>query len=75
MLLPILDDLKTYELLFIRYLTLNTELKRIEEINIRKRSLRTEEKLSIFIFTTSLKIIRAIAAITPTSKVNITPDR
>ena len=75
MLLPILDDLTTYELLAVRYLTLDTGLKRIKEINIRKRSLRTEEKSSILVFTTSSKIARAIATITPTPRASLTPNR
>ena len=43
MLLPVLDDLETYEKLAARCLTLDTGLKRIEEMN-QKRRPRTNDK-------------------------------
>ena len=48
MLLPVLDDLDTYEQLVARYLTLDSGLKRIEEMNLKKRSPRTETKILTF---------------------------
>ena len=48
MLLPVLDDLKTYEQLATRCLTLDTGLRRIEEMNPKRRSTRTETKTSTF---------------------------
>src|ERR1700748_1761989 len=48
MLLPVLDDLETYEQLSARCLTLDTGLKRIEETNTRKRNARTDTKTSPF---------------------------
>jgi len=42
MLLLVLDDLKTYEELVARYLTLDIGLRRIEDLNARKRSLKAE---------------------------------
>ena len=52
MLLPVLDDLETYEQLATRCLTLDTGLRRIEEMNPKRRSIRTDERPSTFATTT-----------------------
>jgi len=73
MLLPVLDDLETYEQLAARCLTLDTGLKRIEEINIRKRNARTEDKASTYATTTS-NTTRLVTS-PPLPRTNLTPDR
>ena len=57
MLLLVLDDLETYEKLVARYLTLDIGLKRIENLNARKRSIKTEAKLTT-LSTTPTSTIR-----------------
>jgi len=42
MLLLVLDNLKTYKELAARYLTLDIGLRRIEDANVRRRSLKAE---------------------------------
>ena len=73
MLLSILDDLETYKQLSARCLTLDTELKRIEEINVRKYNTRTNIKTSTFATLPS----RTTQLITSSSlpRTNATPER
>ena len=44
MLLLVLDDLETYEKLVARCLTLDTDLRRIEDLNTRKRSIKSKSQ-------------------------------
>jgi hypothetical protein len=73
MLLPVLDDLVTYEQLAARCLTLDTGLKRIEEMNAKKRSARTDTRSSTFA-TTTPGIVRT-ASSPPAPRASLTPDR
>ena len=76
MLLPVLDDLNSYERLAARCLTLDIGLKRIEEMNLKKRGLRTEASTSASATTTTPRIAKAVVApTTPTFRVGTTPDR
>ena len=72
MLLPVLDDLETYEQLATRCLILDTGLKRIEEMNPKRRA-RTNEKPS----TSAPAIPRTIRLVTPSPapRLSLTPDR
>jgi hypothetical protein len=73
MLLPVLDDLETYKQLATRCLTLDTGLKRIEEMNSKRRSARTEEKPATF--TTATPGTTRIATSSPPLRTSTTPDR
>jgi len=73
MLLPVLDDLDTYEQLAARCLTLDTGLKRIEEMNLKKRSPRTETKSSIL--ATLPPGTTRLATSSPLPRTSATPDR
>jgi Zinc knuckle len=73
MLLPVLDDLETYEQLATRCLTLDTGLRRIEEMNPRKHSVRTDERPLTFATTTpgTAKLVTS----SPPLRTSATPDR
>jgi hypothetical protein len=72
MLLPVLDDLVTYEQLAARCLTLDTGLKRIEEMNPKKRSQGKSATSAPSVTTTG--IVRTTG--TPsTFRVSTSPDR
>ena len=73
MLLPVLDDLETYERLATRCLTLDTGLKRIEEMTVKKRSARTEGKITIF--ATTVPISTRLVTPPPLPRTSVTPDR
>jgi len=73
MLLPVLDDLETYEQLATRCLTLDTGLKRIEEMNLKRRSPRTEPKTSTF--ATLPAGTSRLATSSPLPRISTTPDR
>jgi hypothetical protein len=73
MLLPVLDDLQTYEQLATRCLTLDTGLRRIEEVNSKKRSIRTEGKPTTFAATTPTTTRYATSS--PLPRTSVTPDR
>jgi len=72
MLLPILDNLNTYEKLAARCLTLDTGLRRIEERNPKKR-LRANDKPSTSI--SSLPTAAGTAKASPIPKVSPPPNR
>jgi Zinc knuckle len=73
MLLPVLDDFDTYEQLATRCLTLDTGLRRIEEMNPKRRSIRTEERPSTFT-TTTPGTAKPITS-SPQLRASLTPDR
>jgi len=73
MLLPVLDDLETYEQLSARCLTLDTGLKRIEETNARKRNTRTDIKTSTF--ATLPPGTTRLVTPSPLPRTNATPER
>lgn len=73
MLLPVLDDLETYEQLATRCLTLDTGLRRIEEANLQKRIVRTEARPSTFAATGLVPT--QPATLLPQRRTSLTPDR
>jgi len=73
MLLPVLDDLETYEQLATRCLTLDTGLRRIDEANSKKRSTRTEGTSATF--ATTIPATTRYATSSPFSRTSATPDR
>jgi hypothetical protein len=73
MLLPVLDDLETYEQLATRCLTLDTGLRRIEEMNSKRRGPRTDGKPTTFTTTTSGTT--RFATSSPPPRTSTTPDR
>ena len=73
MLLLVLDDLDTYEQLVVRYLTLDIGLKRIEEMNLKKHSPRTEIK-SLILATLPPGTTRLVTS-SPLPRTSATPNR
>ena len=73
MLLPVLDDLETYEQLSARCLTLDTGLKRIEETNSKRRSIRTETRTSTFAALPPRT--PRLATSSPPPRTSLTPNR
>jgi hypothetical protein len=73
MLLPALDDLETYEQLASRCLTLDTGLRRIEEMNPKRHSTRTEVRTPTL--TTTTPGTARLANLPPLLRTSTTPDR
>ena len=73
MLLPVLDDLKEYNQLAARCLTLDTGLKRIEEMN-KKKGTRASDKPTAPAPPTAASTAK-IPSATPAPKASPSPDR